>query len=104
MAGSGAGVSRFAGAVMLGGLDDFIAPSQSCVNPLFVGEKKKPDAAEPPADPRGVARITLDLDDFARPAYVPHTRARTGEGLRRPTTRVRAVLDLAGQPRVRART
>jgi hypothetical protein len=25
----------FAGAVMLGGLDDFVTPSQACVNPLF---------------------------------------------------------------------
>jgi len=29
------GGSRFAGAVLLGDLDDFVAPSQACVNPLF---------------------------------------------------------------------
>jgi hypothetical protein len=60
-----------AGSVMLGDLNDFIAPSQACVNPLFAGPAKKGSsgeggtASDPPVDAsvrRGVAKIQLDSD------------------------------------------
>jgi hypothetical protein len=62
----------FAGSVILGDLDDFIAPSQSCVNPLFteskgVAARSAPAPSQPPADRRGAARLALD-SDFLAPA------------------------------------
>lgn len=48
----------FAGAVMLGDLDDFIVPSQACVNPLFARPK---DAAADAGAP-GKGRIVIDSD------------------------------------------
>jgi hypothetical protein len=44
--------------VFIGDLDDFLAPSQSCVNPLFkddVNSKKEDEALN-----KGKAKITLD--------------------------------------------
>ncbi len=42
---------RFAGAVMLGGLDDFVTPSQACVNPLFA----------PAVNAKSGSTVTLDV-------------------------------------------
>lgn len=50
----------FAGAVMLGDLDDFIVPSQACVNPLFARPKDAAADAEKPGN--GQARIAIDSD------------------------------------------
>jgi hypothetical protein len=52
----------FAGAVMLGDLDDFIAPSQACVNPLFFAPKKPEIAAPGVLDAKATARVSLDSD------------------------------------------
>jgi hypothetical protein len=41
-------MAGFAGAVMLTDLDDFIAPSQACTNPLFVS---KPDETKQDSTP-----------------------------------------------------
>lgn len=49
----------FAGAVMLGDLDDFIAPSQACVNPLFA---KPGAAAASDTGHGGPARIAIESD------------------------------------------
>lgn len=63
---------------MLGDLDDFISPGQSCVNPIFnkaTGSKTDDAGAGAPAahntaargtlDPRGTAKLSLvsDFDD-----------------------------------------
>lgn len=75
-----------AGSVMLGDLDDFIAPGQSCVNPIF---NKTPSAAAAPdarssardgaLDPRGTAKLSLvsDFDDVFSSVvtYAARTRA-----------------------------
>ena len=80
-------MDSFAGSVMLGDLNDFIAPSQSCVNPLFAvpsssssasssasstsasGSTATPGdgtvAPDDPRDPRGVAKISLSSGIFS---------------------------------------
>ena len=53
---------RFGSAVVLGDLDDFLAPTQACVNPLFVeGQKSAAAAAGPPE----VAQVTLHSGIFS---------------------------------------
>lgn len=67
--------AMFAGSVMLGDLNDFITPSQACVNPLFLDDKNKSSNASDPnarfgsstrnLDPnvrKGFAKVTLDSD------------------------------------------
>ena len=44
---------------MLGDLDDFIVPSQACVNPLFA--PPKPSSFSAP-EGKGAAKITIDSD------------------------------------------
>jgi iron only hydrogenase large subunit-like protein len=67
----------FAGSVMLGDLDDFINPSQSCINPLFSDDVNKAAAAattsssgEQLEDTRGIAKISLE-NDFSAPLLPP---------------------------------
>ena len=63
--------TEWGGSVVLGNLDDFIAPSQACVNPIFTQSKNpQGNAANVPQQRRpGVAQITIESDDlFAGPA------------------------------------
>lgn len=55
---------KFAGAVVLGDLSDFIEPSQACVNPLFAADV---NAAKQEADAqkKGAAKISLDSGIFS---------------------------------------
>lgn len=56
-----------AGTVMLGDLDDFINPSQSCVNPLFASTQAVGSTAPlAPGEARGIAKISIasDLGSF----------------------------------------
>lgn len=71
-----------AGTVMLGDLDDFIAPAQACVNPLFadaVNAKPVADADGAPSAPspnRGLARVAIASDFLATSRCVgPHGSA-----------------------------
>ena len=60
----------FSGAALLADLDDFIAPSQSCVNPLFTDAAAAPRAGVgggAAAAPRGGAKLEL-ASDFLLPA------------------------------------
>lgn len=53
--------------VFLGDLDDFIAPGQACINPLFTAaDDAAPAAAEKPGG-RGGAAMTLELEDDGGP-------------------------------------
>lgn len=59
----------FSGAALLADLDDFIAPSQSCVNPLFSGAAEGSGAARLPGEAgasneskRGAAKLDLASD------------------------------------------
>ena len=56
----------FSGAALLADLDDFIAPSQSCVNPLFT-EPAPPARAGATGARGGGARLEL-ASDFLLPA------------------------------------
>ena len=71
-------MDSFAGSVMLGDLNDFIAPSQSCVNPLFAVPSSSASTSASTAtsgdgtaapddarDPRGVAKISLSSGIFS---------------------------------------
>jgi hypothetical protein len=58
---------RFSSSVLLGDLNDFIAPSQACVNPLFAPPSP---ADEPDAVKRGRAKVSLDSDVFSGLPYV----------------------------------
>lgn len=54
--------------VFLGDLDDFIAPGQACVNPLFVApvaSSAKADADATGSSARGQAPIQLVMEDDA---------------------------------------
>lgn len=56
--------------VMLGDLDDFIAPGQACINPLFMtpeDEKAKEAAAESGNGGSGKAAMQLVLEDDGGP-------------------------------------
>ena len=55
----------YGGSVVLGNLDDFIAPSQACVNPIFTQPKDGESAA---ATQIGVAKISIESDDVLAPA------------------------------------
>lgn len=77
-----AGGSRFAGAVLLGDLDDIIAPSQSCVNPLFTsGTETAPSEASAAVDggSSGRAKVSLELDDDVEMGRYRGLRGREGE-------------------------
>lgn len=54
-------MSGFAASVVLGELDDFIEPSQACVNPLFASEVN--EAAKDARD--GRAKVALDSSIYA---------------------------------------
>ena len=64
-------MDQFAGKVILGDLDDFIAPSQSCVNPLFASPSAPSGSAAGEGgdgdgvDKRGVAKISLNSSIFS---------------------------------------
>jgi iron only hydrogenase large subunit-like protein len=59
-------IKMLAGTVMLGDLNDFIAPSQACVNPILAA---KPQAGAGSAE--GVSKVTLSLDyDEPKPSLV----------------------------------
>lgn len=57
--------------VFLGDLDDFIAPGQACINPLFTtAEDAKVAAAPPPensSSSKGGAAMVLELEDDGGP-------------------------------------
>lgn len=59
MDGIGNGNVQFAGSVMLGDLNDFIAPSTTCVNPVFA------EPAQSSGEKLGVAKISLDSGVFS---------------------------------------
>ena len=56
---------KFAGSVMLGDLDDFITPAQSCVNPMFADEVNSMSTEERDALRRGTAKVSLSSGVFA---------------------------------------
>lgn len=65
--------TRFAGAVMLGDLDDFAMPTQACVNPLIVADVADAEAKlgagnDGPGRPHAV--ISLDSDISSGMGYV----------------------------------
>eukprot|EP00644_Phytophthora_capsici_P000984 jgi/Phyca11/19046/fgenesh1_pg.PHYCAscaffold_43_\ len=72
--------------VFLGDLNDYIQPSQACVNPLFTSDKPSGDA-----QPNGLAKITLETElsaaDFAVPQPVKPNIIRT-------TTQEKATISL----------
>ena len=52
--------------VLLGDLNDYIEPSQACVNPLFVSVDAKKEVDQPPTkSKKGVAKISLDSGIFS---------------------------------------
>lgn len=57
-------MSRFGSAVVLGDLDDFLAPTQACVNPLFVEGQQSASVASDDATP-DVAQVTLHSGIFS---------------------------------------
>ena len=57
--------SGFAGAVVLGDLDDFIAPSQSCVNPIIATDVADASAKLDSGVQQGMAKISLDSGVFS---------------------------------------
>ena len=57
-------MSRFGSAVVLGDLDDFLAPTQACVNPLFVEGQQSTSVASADATP-DVAQVTLHSGIFS---------------------------------------
>ncbi|RLN91108.1 hypothetical protein BBJ28_00006073 [Nothophytophthora sp. Chile5] len=60
--------------VFLGDLNDYIQPSQACVNPLFTLDSKQPDDQESGAQQAGgLAKITLRTEVFADDLAVPQT-------------------------------
>ena len=105
--GSGAATDstmKFAGSVMLGDLNDFIAPAQACVNPLFAGDSAA-------TKDKGAAKISLDSGIFSglecvhRLAVLPSSGCLTtryscrpateDHGLLRPTKRKTAKITLS---------
>lgn len=54
-------MAGFSSKVMLGDLDDFISPTQSCTNPLFVSQG---DESASGAKDVGVAKLSLASDDL----------------------------------------
>lgn len=55
--------------VFLGDLDDFIAPGQACINPLFTTADDAKAAAAPaaPEGRKGGAAMVLELEDDGGP-------------------------------------
>ena len=52
------------GSVILDNLDDFIAPSQACINPIFSGNSAKIEKSSPTSSQVGVAKVTIESEDF----------------------------------------
>lgn len=50
---------KFASGVVLGDLNDFIEPSQACVNPLFAADVNQKDERS------GAAKVAVDSSVFA---------------------------------------
>lgn len=55
-------MSNFASSVMLGDLNDFISPSQACVNPIFAGDKSSSNEAQN-SESVGLPKIGLQLEN-----------------------------------------
>lgn len=53
--------------VFLGDLDDFIAPGQACINPLFVPAADAAPATSAPSGDKGGAAMVLELEDDGGP-------------------------------------
>ena len=68
---------------MLGDLNDFIVPAQSCVNPLFADAVNGGAAGEDDPDAarrkKGLARVSLSSDVFSG---LPYVLCRGGASLR----------------------
>lgn len=58
-------VSRFAGAVVLGDLNDFVAPSQACVNPIIASDVANANDVLDAGIQQGLAKISLDSGIFS---------------------------------------
>lgn len=75
--------------VFLGDLNDYIQPSQACVNPLFTSDSVQPDAAG--AQPNGLAKITLQTELSAADLAVPQP---VKPNIIRTTTQEKATISL----------
>ncbi|KAE8891059.1 putative cytosolic Fe-S cluster assembly factor [Phytophthora fragariae] len=75
--------------VFLGDLNDYIQPSQACVNPLFTSDSAQPDAAG--AQPNGLAKITLQTELSAADLAVPQP---VKPNIIRTTTQEKATISL----------
>ena len=64
-------VSRFAGAVVLGDLNDFVAPSQACVNPIIASDIATANETLDAESMLGLAKISLESSIFSGLPYVP---------------------------------
>lgn len=55
--------TKFAGSVVLGDLDDFVSPSQACVNPIFADDVKR---AEELLDHEGDTEMNEEKKGYAK--------------------------------------
>lgn len=76
--------------MFLGDLDDYITPSQACVNPLFTSASNAPAAAGADAKP-GVAKITLETEITAEDWAIKET---VRPDIIRTTTQEKATISL----------